>query len=52
MEEFLLFFLSIFVFFIIMNKLYKKGEVLSIRSSIDNKMYNTRKYLMLATPIW
>tara|TARA_B100000686_G_scaffold354339_1_gene464036 strand:+ start:4254 stop:4820 length:567 start_codon:yes stop_codon:yes gene_type:complete len=43
MEEFLLFFLSIFVFFIIMNKLYKKGEVLSIRSSIDNKMYNTRK---------
>ena len=43
MEEFLLFFLSIFVFFIIMNKLYKKGEVLSIKSSIDNRTYIVRK---------
>jgi len=43
MEEFLLFFLSIFVFFIIMNKLYKKSDVLSVRSSIDNQVYVVRK---------
>ena len=43
MEEFLLFFLSIFVFFIIMNKLYKKGEIISIRSTIDQRIYIVRK---------
>ncbi len=43
MEEFLLFFLSIFVFFIIMNKLYKKKEIVTIKSTIDNREYIVRK---------
>ena len=43
MEEFLLFFLSIFVFFIVMNKLYKKREIVSIKSTVDNKFYIVRK---------
>ena len=43
MEEFLLFFLSIFVFFIIMNKLYKKREIVSIKSPVDNQIYIVRK---------
>ena len=43
MEEFLLFFLSVFVFFIVINKVYKKGEIISIKSSIDNEIYIVRK---------
>ena len=43
MEEFLLFFLSIFVVFIIMNKLYKKREIVSIKSTVDNQVYIVRK---------
>ena len=43
MEEFLLFFLSTFVFFIVMNKLYKKGEIISTKSSIDGRIYIVRK---------
>ena len=43
MEEFLLFFLSIFVFFISINKLYKKGEVITIKSTIDGHTYLVRK---------
>jgi len=43
MEEFLLFFLSIFVFFIIINKVYKKGEIISIKSSTDGEVYIVRK---------
>ena len=43
MEEFLLFFLSIFVFFIVMNKLYKKREIVSIKSTVDNQIYIVRK---------
>ena len=43
MEEFLLFFLSIFVFFIVMNKLYKKREIVSIKSPVDNQIYIVRK---------
>ena len=43
MEEFLLFFLSIFVFFILINKLYKNGEVVSIKSKVDGRDYIVRK---------
>jgi len=43
MEEFLLFFLSIFVFFIVMNKLYKKGEIVTVKSNIDRRKYIVRK---------
>ena len=43
MEEFLLFFLSIFVFFILINKLYKNGEVVSIKSKVDGRNYIVRK---------
>ena len=43
MEEFLLFLLSIFVFFIVMNKLYKKREIVSIKSTVDNQIYIVRK---------
>ena len=43
MEEFLLFFLIIFVFFISINKLYKKGEVITIKSTIDGHTYLVRK---------
>ena len=42
MEEFLFFFLSIFVFFILINKLYKNGEVISIKSNIDGRNYIVR----------
>lgn len=43
MEEFLLFFLSIFVFFTAVNKVYKKGDIISIKSSIDGEVYLVRK---------
>lgn len=43
MEEFLLFFLSIFVFFISINKIYKKGEVITVKSTIDGNIYLVRK---------
>lgn len=43
MEEFLLFFLSIFVFFIVMNKLYKKREIVTLKSTVDNQIYIVRK---------
>ena len=43
MEEFLLFFLSIFVLFTIINKVYRKGDIVSIRSTIDNQIYVVRK---------
>ena len=43
MEEFLLFFLSVFVFFILINKLFKNGEIVTIKSNIDNSNYVVRK---------
>ena len=43
MEEFLLFFISVFVFFIIINKVYKKGDIISIRSEVDRHIYLVRK---------
>ena len=43
MEEFLLFFLSVFVFFTVVNKVYKKGDIISIKSSIDGEVYLVRK---------
>ena len=43
MEEFLLFFLSIFVFFILINKLFKNGEIITIESNLDNRNYIVRK---------
>ncbi len=43
MEEFLLFFLSIFVFFILINKLFKNGEVITIKSKLDGRNYIVRK---------
>ena len=43
MEEFLVFFLSIIVFFTVINKVYRKGDVVSIRSTVDNRIYIVRK---------
>ena len=43
MEEFLLFFISVFVFFVIINKVYKKGDIISIRSEVDGQVYLVRK---------
>jgi len=43
MEEFLLFFISVFVFFTIINKVYKKGDILSIKSEVDGQVYVVRK---------
>ncbi len=37
MEDFLVFFLGIFVFFTVCNKIYKKGDIVSIRSKVDGK---------------
>ena len=37
MEDFLVFFLGIFVFFTICNKIYKKGDIVSIRSKVDGQ---------------
>ena len=43
MEDFLVFFLGIFVFFTICNKIYKKGDIVSIRSKVDGQIYVVRK---------
>jgi predicted metal-dependent hydrolase len=43
MEEFLLFFISVFVFFVIINKVYKKGDIISIKSEVDRHVYIVRK---------
>jgi len=43
MEEFLLFFISVFVFFIIINKVYKKGDIISVKSEVDRQVYLVRK---------
>jgi len=43
MEEFLLFFISVFVFFTIINKVYKKGDIVSIKSEVDGLVYIVRK---------
>jgi hypothetical protein len=43
MEDFLVFFLGIFVFFTVCNKIYKKGDIVSIRSKVDGKIYIVRK---------
>ena len=43
MEDFLVFFLGIFVFFTVCNKIYKKGDIVSIRSKVDGKIYVVRK---------
>jgi len=43
MEEFLLFFISIFVFFTIINKVYRKGEIISIKSELDGHVYIVRR---------
>ena len=43
MEEFMLFFLSVSVFFIIINKVYKKGDIISIKSELDGQIYLVRK---------
>jgi hypothetical protein len=43
MEEFLLFFISIFVFFTVINKVYKKGDIISIKSDVDGLVYIVRK---------
>ncbi len=43
MEEFLLFFLSVFVLFIIIGKLFKNKEIISIKSRVDGREYIVRK---------
>lgn len=43
MEDFLVFFLGIFIFFTICNKIYKKGDIVSIRSKVDGQIYVVRK---------
>jgi len=43
MEEFLLFFISVFVFFTVINKVYKKGDIISIKSQLDDQIYIVRK---------
>ena len=42
MKEFLIFFLTIFVVFIIINKLYALDEVVQIKSEKDNIIYIVR----------
>jgi len=43
MEEFLVFFLSVFIFFTVINKVYKRSDVISVRSTIDSQIYMVRK---------
>ena len=44
MREFLLFFLSLFVIFNVVNGVYKKNqEITQIRSTIDDRKYIVRK---------
>lgn len=43
MEEFLVFFLGIFVFFTVINKVYKKGDIITVKSSFDQQNYIVRK---------
>mgnify|MGYP001158727170 FL=1 len=43
MEEFLLFFLSVFVLFILIGKLFKNKEILHIKSNLDGREYIVRK---------
>ena len=43
MEEFLLFFLSVFVLFILIAKLFKNKEIISLKSEIDGRTYIVRK---------
>ena len=42
MREFLVFFLTVFVVFIIINKLYALDEVVQIKSEKDNIIYIVR----------
>lgn len=43
MEEFCLFFLTVTVFFTIINKVWKNNDIVNIRSTIDNRNYVVRK---------
>ena len=43
MEEFLLFFMSVFVLFISINKINKNNKIKNVRSTIDNIFYPVRK---------
>lgn len=43
MEEFLLFFLSVFVLFILIGKLFKDKNVITMKSNIDGREYIVRK---------